>query len=376
MSYIFNGYNRDSWNELGNVYLFSEDSETTPFRLFNRVPKQSSMITDARVLQPDFVPNDVKHRSAEVSHLSDTLRPIMDGERAETSLLYGPSGAGKTCIAQHTIEQLRENVVALNYQYVNCWEDHTQFKTLYRLLTGIDRGYDIHRQSTPKDEMVERLREYDGAPYVVILDEVDQLQDKSLLYDLYRVSNLTMVLVTNREEDVFSDLDDRLNSRLKTCAKIKFGQYDVPQLVSILEDRARWGLQPDAIDTERLELIADYAAGDARVAIGIFRNAARVAQQEGHESITTDMIEDVVPEAKSEIRKKTTDKLTEHQQVLYETIKQAGEISPNDLYDEYCAAVDDPKTQRTMRNHLSKLEQYNLVFASGNTKARTYQLYS
>jgi hypothetical protein len=29
-----------------------------------------------------------------------------------------------------------------------------------------------------------------------------------------------------------------------------------------------------------------------------------------------------------------------------------------------------------MRNHLSKLEQYNLVFASGNTRARTYQLYS
>ncbi len=57
------------------------------------------MITDARVLQPEFVPSDVKHRSAEVSHLSDTLRPIVDGERATNSLLYGPSGAGKTCIA-------------------------------------------------------------------------------------------------------------------------------------------------------------------------------------------------------------------------------------------------------------------------------------
>jgi Cdc6-like AAA superfamily ATPase len=143
-------------------------------------------------------------------------------------------------------------------------------------------------------------------------------------------------------------------------------------LVSILEDRARWGLQPDAIDTERLELIADHAAGDARVAIGIFRNAARVAQQEGHESITTEVIEDVVPEAKSEIRKKTTDKLTEHQQVLYETIKEVGEIAPSDLYEEYSAAVEDPKTRRTMRNHLSKLEQYNLITSSGNTKARTY----
>jgi orc1/cdc6 family replication initiation protein len=332
------------------------------------------MITDARVLQPEFVPNDVKHRSAEVSHLSDTLRPITDGQRAETSLLYGPSGAGKTCIAQHTIEQLRENVVALNYQYVNCWEDHTRFKTLYQLLTGIDRAYDIHRQSTPKDELVERLREYDGPPYVVILDEVDQLQDKSLLYDLYRVSNLTMVLIANREEDVFSDLDDRLNSRLKTCARIKFSHYNINQLVTILEDRAQWGLKPDAINTERLELIADYAAGDARVAIGIFRNAARVAQQESHTSITAGVIEDVVPETKSEIRKKTTDKLTHHQQAIYEAVKEDGEIAPSDLYDAYCEAVDDPKTKRTMRNHLSKLEQYNLIVASGNTKSRRYEI--
>ncbi|ACM58750.1 orc1/cdc6 family replication initiation protein [Halorubrum lacusprofundi ATCC 49239] len=334
------------------------------------------MITDARVLQPEFVPNDVKHRSAEVSHLSDTLRPIVDGERATNSLLYGPSGAGKTCIAQFTIEQLRENVVDLNYQYVNCWEDHTRFKTLYRLLDGIESTFDIHRQSTPKDELLERLRAYDGPPYVVILDEVDQLQDKSLLYDLYRMRDLTMILIANREEDVFSTLDGRLNSRLESCARIRFGQYDIRELVTILEDRARWGLEPGAVDEQHLETIADYAAGDARIAIGIFRNAARVARQNGDDGITVDVIERVVPETKSEIRQKTTDKLTEHQQVLYETIKKEGEIGAGDLYDAYCEAVDDPKTRRTMRNHLSKLEQYNLVFANGKTKARTYQPYS
>jgi len=334
------------------------------------------MITDARVLQPEFVPNDVKHRSAEVSHLSDTLRPIVDGERAANSLLYGPSGAGKTCIAQFTIEQLRENVVDLNHQYVNCWEDHTRFKTLYRLLDGIDSTYDIHRQSTPKDVLLERLREHDGPPYIVILDEVDQLQDKSLLYDLHRIRNITMVLIANREEDVFSTLDERLNSRLQSCPRIKFGQYSISQLVTILEDRARWGLQPDAIGGQQLELIADYAAGDARVAIGIFRNAARVARQNGDDQITVEVIDGVVSETKSEIRQKTTDKLTHHQQVLYDTIKEAGEIGAGDLYDAYCEAVDDPKTRRTMRNHLSKLEQYNLISASGNTKGRTYQTHS
>lgn len=38
------------------------------------------MITNARVLQPEFIPGEVKHRDAEVSHLSDTLRPLITGE--------------------------------------------------------------------------------------------------------------------------------------------------------------------------------------------------------------------------------------------------------------------------------------------------------
>jgi Cdc6-like AAA superfamily ATPase len=68
------------------------------------------MITNARVLQPEFIPQEVEHRDAEVSHLSDTLRPIMDDGRPESSFLYGPSGAGKTCIAKYTLTQLRETV--------------------------------------------------------------------------------------------------------------------------------------------------------------------------------------------------------------------------------------------------------------------------
>jgi Cdc6-like AAA superfamily ATPase len=81
------------------------------------------MITNARVLQQEFIPGEVKHRDAEVSHLSDTLRPLSTGDgRPIPSFLCGPSGVGKTCIARYTVNQLRENVVELNHQYVNCWE--------------------------------------------------------------------------------------------------------------------------------------------------------------------------------------------------------------------------------------------------------------
>jgi hypothetical protein len=107
----------------------------------------------------------------------------------------------------------------VNYQYVNCWEDYNRFKTLYSILEGINKTIDIHRQSTPKDVLLDRLRDYTGSPYVVILDEVDQLQDRRLLYDLYRVQNLTMILIANNDTEVFSGVDDRLSSRLTTATR-------------------------------------------------------------------------------------------------------------------------------------------------------------
>ncbi|MFC4357766.1 Cdc6/Cdc18 family protein [Halobium salinum] len=192
------------------------------------------MITDARVLQPEFIPQEVEHRNAEVNHLSNTLKPIMDGHPGETSLLLGPSGAGKTCIAQFTLERLRENVLDIDTQYINCWQDYTRFRVLHRVLDGIGQTVDIHRRSTPKGELLERLQSYDGPHYVVILDEVDQLEDKSVLYDLYRTRGITMVLIANREEELFATLDERLTSRLHSCVRIQFEKYHLDELVSIL----------------------------------------------------------------------------------------------------------------------------------------------
>lgn len=330
------------------------------------------MITDARVLQPEFIPREVQHRDAEVNYLSSVLEPITNGQRADPAFLHGPSGAGKTCIAQYLIEELREAVVDLNYQYVNCWEDHSRFKALYRLLDGINRTVDIHRQSTPKDVLLDRLRDSGDTPYVAILDEVDQLEDKALLYDLYRIPHLTLIFIANNEEGLFATLDDRLNSRLTDCERIHFRSYHESELLAILQDRVHWGLRDDAIDTSEIELIAANAGGDARVAIGILRRAARIARDSQADTITPDSVRKAIPEAKTEIRQQTVDRLTTHQKVLYDIVSEHEEIQPQQLYDAYSNRTDKPKTKRMVRNYLSKLEHYNLITAEGNTKARIY----
>ncbi len=331
------------------------------------------MITDARVLQEEFIPQEVEHRDPEVNALSGALAPLTDADYPDPALLTGPSGAGKTCIAQFTLDRLREEVLDLNTQYVNCWQHYTGYRTLLRILEGINRAVDVHRRSTPRDELVDRLRAYDGPQYVVILDEVDQLREPEVLYDLLQIRRVTPVLIANREPELLANVDDRVVSRLQAARRIRFDQYSLDELVSILSARVRWGLREDAADAAVLERVADAAAGDARVAIGVLRSAARRAKQQGLGEVTVDTVEASIPDARATIEQRTVDKLTPHQRTLYEVLDECGELSPGELYDRYRERVDDPKSRRTVRKYCTKLEHYNLVVAEGEKRGRTYR---
>ena len=331
------------------------------------------MITDARPLQPEFVPGDVRHRDGEVDALTAGLEPLLDGNHAEPALLYGPSGTGKTCIAQYAVERLRERVVDLTTAHISCWENYTRFKVLYRALEGLDHSLDVHRQSTPRDELLDRLRDALDDPYVLVLDEVDQLEEMDVLYDLNRTSGLSLVLIANSEEDVFKQLGERVTSRVKTATRIHFDRYSPDELVGILDDRVRWGLHAEAATDDQLRQIAEAAAGDARVAISSLRVAAQKAKAEGLEQLTDEVIAEATPEAKAEIRRRNLQKLSDDQRVLYDVVSEYEEIRPDALYEAYCEQVDDPRTRRTVRSYLQKMRRYNLVEARGKGKSRRYR---
>lgn len=330
------------------------------------------MIEDARVLRDEFVPAEVQYREAEVDHLSSVLDPLTSDLPTESALITGPTGAGKTCISRFTVERLREQFLDVTFQYVNCWRRHTAYRTLQRILEGLHHDVVINRQSTALDTLVDHLRDYDGPPCVVILDEVDQLDDKHVLYDLHDLPKFSLILIANREEAIFATEDERLTSRLRGTERIRFDQYDIEELTAILQARAEWGLSRRAIDGSVIREIADEAAGDARVAINILRLAARHAYQRNAEEITSGAVRTIVEDARKEVRQKSLSKLTRHQRKLYEIVTDAEEVEPGDLYARYREAVDDPKTDRTVRNYLQKMDQYNLIHTTGSGRGRTY----
>ena len=332
------------------------------------------MIRDARVLRAGFVPREVEHRDAEVNHLSSVLEPITNGEPADTAVVTGPSGAGKTCIAKFVTERLREEVLDVETTYVNCWRNYTRFRTLYQILEDLGATIDIHRQSTPHDELVERLQQYDGPRRVVILDEVDQLEDPSVIYDLHSLPQFAIICIANKEEELFGRVDERLVSRLRASEHVRLDHYHDEQLFDILSARTKWGLDEDVVTDEQLYRIADAAAGDARLAIGILRTAASAADRENRERITDDILLDAAEDARAQIKQTSLDSLTPHQRVVYDIVRDHGPLGPSEIHERYTEEVDDPRTKRTVRTYLSKMAQYNLLEAEGTSRDREYSL--
>ena len=318
------------------------------------------MIRDARVLRAGFVPREVEHRDAEVNHLSSVLEPITNGEPADTAIVTGPSGAGKTCISQFVTERLREEVLDVETTYVNCWRNYTRFRTLYQILDDLGATIDIHRQSTPHDELVDRLQQHDGPRTVVILDEVDQLEDPSVIYDLHSLPQFAIICIANKEEELFSCVDDRLVSRLRSSEHVRMDKYHDEQLYDILSARAKWGLDEGVITDDRLYRIADAAAGKA--------------DRENHERITDDILLDAAEDARAQIKQKSLDSLTPHQRVVYDIVREHAPVGPSEIHERYTEDVDDPRTKRTIRTYLSKMEQYNLLEAEGTSRDREYSL--
>ena len=332
------------------------------------------MIRDARVLRAGFVPREVEHRDAEVNHLSSVLEPITNGEPADTVIVTGPSGTGKTCISQFVTERLREEVLDVEAIYVNCWRNYTRFRMLYQILDNLGATIDIHRQSTPHDELVDRLQQHDGPRTVIILDEVDQLEDPSVIYDLHSLPQFAIICIANKEEELFSRVDDRLVSRLRSSEHVRMDKYHDDQLYDILSARTKWGLTEDVITDDQLYRIADAAAGDARLAIGILRTAAGKADREKHERISDGILLDAAEDARAQIKQKSLNSLTPHQRVVHKIVRKHGPLGPSEIHERYSEDVEDPRTKRTIRTYLSKMEQYNLLEAEGTSRDREYSL--
>ncbi|MFB6085283.1 MAG: Cdc6/Cdc18 family protein [Halodesulfurarchaeum sp.] len=333
---------------------------------------RGAIFADSAVFGAEWVPADFHSRDGELDTMATALEPILEGEPAPGLFLAGPAGTGKTSSSRYLLERLAAHAGELHTAVVNCWSEHSRYRVLYRIVEAIE-GEQVRARDHAATALQDALREI-GAPVVVILDEADQLADPEVLYDLYETRDLAVVVTANDRAGVTAGLDERIQSRLRTFVDVTFSPYTAAELEPILEQRARYGLQPDVIEPDLLGDVARAANGNARDAIAALEGAARRAVEDGTERIGPDHVTRAIDAASHDVRRATLERLNDHQRAIYELLAAAGPLSPGAIYERYAERMDDPRSRRTVRKYLRKLEQYDLLAASGAAQRREYRL--
>lgn len=338
--------------------------------------EENRIIKDARVLTEKFIPKEVVHRDGQLSTIRDNLRPMLKGLNPRNSFLFGAPGTGKTCIAQYVSEELSAYSTSILNSYINCWECSSRFKVLYTIIQHLGLTLSVHRKGTPTDELLDVLKKkLTESPCVIVLDEVDQLEDDKILYDLAELPNTCLILISNLPT-ALSEADPRVRSRLSSAEAVEFPLYKTQEIADILKFRTDWGLLPTVVKKTQLERIADLSRGDARVAIGMLRVAAETAENKDLKRVTDELIENAIPVASTSNLDKNEERLNPYQKLILEVLRARKSLDSGNLQKEFNAMVQkkglEPIVDRTFRKYMDKLVQYGFVKPSGDGRWRSY----
>lgn len=334
--------------------------------IFGSFDDETGVFRDEKTLLPDYLPDELPHRDSEIKEMALALRSVAKGGKPENMVLIGPPGTGKTSCSRHVLKQLSEFSRRVLTIYVNCWELSTRHAILNKL--AISLGEAVPRRGVATDEITGKIAEAfarDKRAVVLVLDEVDRLVasqygEESILYDLARSNeifgtSIGIIGITNNEE-FLSKLDSRIISSFSQH-RIYFKSYSPSQLKDILNERARLAFKRGALGEEVVPLCAAIGAkngGDARIAIATLWKAGKLADRKNARSVTVEMVKEASQE------KVVHEKLENLELVEKKILELVGKkpLTSGELYEKI---KGEGVTDRTIRNHLEKLEKLNLI---------------
>lgn len=324
---------------------------------------QTSLIVEQQVLVDSYIPEKLVARESQIAEILRCLSPALNKRKPLNLWLYGPPGSGKTTTALYVLKELKEKV-SIDSVLINCWQKNSFYEILDEIIfqRRILRAEE-HRTSLKLEKLQKNLS---GVPFVIVLDEIDQLKPSersTALYNLDSLGNVGLICISNSQQPLF-ELEERVRSRLNVYA-VNFPAYTPKNLTEILAYRASPALMPGIWSDETLGRIAEMASGDARSAIRTLKAAAELAENEKLDAISTHTLESQWDNAKEAKQDYVLASLTEDHRIVCQIVRENSQIMSGDLWQKYlqhCEQVQrKPLASRTFSDYTNRLVQADLI---------------
>ena len=333
--------------------------------------KKESIFKNRNALSPDYIPKVLPNRMKHVEKLGRQIQKFLDGHTTHV-LISGRPGTGKSATIRYVFREMKENKKPL-FSYVNCFNKTTKMGVLYSIVLDFFKEKRPTRKMPSRrgiayDEMLDSLKkelEKSSTKVVLCLDEVDQLREKDLIYDLLRIrwnSNCIQVIGISNNPLVFKDLDPRTKSRLYPLKEIPFNPYSKNEMREIIQERTDEAFGEGNVDNEAINFLADFTVrkkGDVRVARETLIRAAEYAGKSGQNRLTLNHLKEKLKMTEHAKAISVIRNISEREKFLLKMIPEKGITYPKfyKIFRELDGGIGD----RMLRNYMERLHKLNLI---------------
>ncbi|MGI6008815.1 MAG: Cdc6/Cdc18 family protein [Methanomethylophilus sp.] len=353
--------------------------------------KKNRLIKDRKILDKEYIPDQLLHRDKEISEIVDIIAPSLSKDKPSNILIIGQTGTGKTAVVKYVGKELEEADKANNCRsiYVNCEVVDTPYSILYnianQIITDPNRKIPFTGWSLEKifNELANYIDEEDRI-FLIVLDEIDMSFRKNgddifyyltTINEMLKKSRVSIIGITNNSMFAEKMLTPKIRSRLGE-EKIVFPPYSPDQLIDILRDRAKDAFYPDVLSDDVIPYCAAIAAqdsGDARKALDLLRVSADVAERNDDEKITKAHVDYARQKLELDAVYEVVRNLTEQSKIVLMSIIKTtpksdnGSVTTGNVYATYVeissAMGYNVLTQRMVANFISELDMLGIITA-------------
>jgi len=328
-------------------------------------------------------PSGFLHRTEQKNELVMELTPILMGSAVTGVFVYGNPGTGKTGLILDLLAELEDeahkNQVGLATAYVNCSENRTETVILLEVLRQLnpDKSYPKMGWNRSKviDEFTDAIKK-SGGQVLIVLDEVDYVlkeEGDDILYRLGRINDASGASVSSLLISNDVRVSDYIKPRTASTfgrVKVIFSPYTADELKDILSDRAQAAFKSSVVGPSVIQKIAEIEAsrdGDARKAMELLDNCAKIAIAKKRKNITLDLVDEADAFLERDQMLHVISSLTQQQKlVCLSILKQEKDMMGGQdayyLYLEVCKSYNiKPLSERRVRSFVVNLKELGLI---------------
>ncbi|MEM4245212.1 MAG: AAA family ATPase [Candidatus Nanoarchaeia archaeon] len=326
--------------------------------LFDGMLRDSeSLFLNTDALDPDFIPKLIPHRENETKYIAECIKPLFQKRSGRNLFVTGKPGIGKTVAIKHIFKELEQKTDDIIPFYINCWKKNTMYKIVLDICDQVGYKWVQNRKADELWHEVVKLINKKSA--VFCFDEVDKLEDVSILYsvadDVYRK---VIILVTNDKSWFFS-LDSRIRSRLIPDS-LEFRPYNYNETEDILAQRRDYAFVRNVWSDDAFQVVVEHAHKfqDIRTGLFLMRESANFAEMASSRRVLIDHAHKAVSKI-PDFKIRSTDALEDEERDILRIIKEHSGKSATDIYNVYKSSYD--KSYRTFQRKVSDLEKAGLI---------------